>query len=39
MIKIDGAFTLWEPVNGLDDVFSICFHGVRTIHYFTQAQV
>lgn len=35
MIKIDGAFTLWELVNGLDDVFSICFHGVSTIHYFT----
>ena len=34
MIKIDGALTLWEPVNSLDDIFSICFHGVSTIQYF-----
>ena len=34
MIKIDGALTLWEPVNSLDDIFSISFHGVSTIHYF-----
>ena len=34
MIKIDGALTLWEPVKSLDDIFSICFHGVSTIHYF-----
>ena len=34
MIKTDGALTLWEHVNSLDDVFPICFHGVRTIHYF-----
>ena len=34
MIKTDGALTLWELVNSVDDVFSIRFHGVRTIHYF-----
>ena len=34
MFKTDGALTLWEPVNSVDDVFSIHFHGVRTIHYF-----
>ena len=34
MIKTDGALTLWELVNSVDDVFSICFHGVSTIHYF-----
>ena len=34
MIKTDGALTLWEPVNSLDDIFSICFHGVSTIQNF-----
>ena len=33
MIKTDGALTLWEHVNSLDDVFPICFHGVSTIRY------
>ena len=37
MNKIDGALTLWEPVNSLDDIFSICFHGVSTIHYFNSS--
>ena len=34
MIKIDGALTLWEPVNSSDDVFPLYIHEVSTIHYF-----
>ena len=34
MIKIDGALTLWEPVNSSDEVFPLYIHGVSTIHYF-----
>ena len=34
MIKIEGALTLWEPVNSSDDVFPLYIHGVSTIHYF-----
>ena len=40
MIKIDGALTLWEPVNSLDDIFPFAFMKlVPSTTSSTQAQI
>ena len=39
MIKTDGALPLWEPVNGLDDVFPFAFMELVPSTTSTQAQV
>ena len=39
MIKIDGALTLWEPLNSSDDVFPFAFTELVPPATSTQAQV
>ena len=39
MIKTDGALTLWEPVNSLDDVFPFDFMELVPSTTSTQAQI
>ena len=39
MNKIDGALTLWEPVNSSDDVFPFAFMELAPSTTSTQARV